>query len=42
MMPAPDVLTYRYNGTMVYVTPAATYEVSGSHSSLHYFAHSLL
>ncbi|EIW54557.1 uncharacterized protein TRAVEDRAFT_23578 [Trametes versicolor FP-101664 SS1] len=25
-MPAPDVLTYRYNGTMVYVTPAATYE----------------
>ncbi len=26
-MPSPDLLTYRYNGHMVYVTPAKSYEV---------------
>ncbi|RDX41398.1 hypothetical protein K466DRAFT_500476 [Polyporus arcularius HHB13444] len=25
-MPSPDLLTYRYNGHMVYVTPAKSYE----------------
>ncbi|KAI0686776.1 hypothetical protein C8T65DRAFT_676771 [Cerioporus squamosus] len=25
-MPSPDLLTYRYNGHMVYVTPATSYE----------------
>ena len=27
LMPTPEILTYRHNGSMVYVPPGQTYEV---------------
>lgn len=32
----PEVITYRLNGKMVYVTPATNYEVSPSQSQIHF------